>query len=111
MMVKFLLWCILLVLCWPLALLAVSDRLAHFAAVPDSGDRGRWRVRLATRNFVLAGKDIARAAKCLSDAEWRADPNHKEIVQAWAGRQFAGQFRFFFARAAEVKELRKVKPS
>jgi len=46
-MVKFLLWCILLVFCWPLALLAlVLYRLfvlAPAAAVSACGYRGGWR--------------------------------------------------------------------
>lgn len=60
-MVGFLLWCILFVLCWPLALFA-----ADFAAVsPDRNycSRGTW---ITQRAFPLAGSLIARPANHLS---------------------------------------------
>ena len=61
----FILWCILLVLCWPLALLAlVVYPIVWLILLPFRilGDRGRRCPGIVARNFVLARARIAGAA-------------------------------------------------
>lgn len=61
-MAKFLLFCILLVLCWPLALLAVIAYpfvwLLH-DSVSDCGDRGGRGAGTGERHYFSAGADGA----------------------------------------------------
>lgn len=64
-MAGFLLWCILLVLCWPLALLALvlyPIRLVAYAAVSDCWHRRQRRIPAVERNSLFAGAVAARAS-------------------------------------------------
>ena len=69
-MISFLLWALLFVICWPLAIAgtgAVADRLADLAAVPSARDRGGGRVRVPASRHPAAGAGVRRRADPLRE--------------------------------------------
>jgi hypothetical protein len=62
-MLTFLLWCLLFVVCWPLALLALILYPVVWLILlpfPDRGNRGRWSFRIAARDYVPAREGTPR---------------------------------------------------
>ncbi len=73
-MVKFLLWCILLVLCWPLALLAlVLYPLVWVLTLPFRlvGIAVGGGVRIALGPYYSSGASAQRTSSCLRSARFR----------------------------------------
>ncbi len=71
-MFTFLLWCLLFVLCWPLALLALvlyPIRVAAAPAVPADRDCGAWSLGVGVGSRDAAGETFDRAVPDLSSHE------------------------------------------
>jgi hypothetical protein len=74
-MAAFFLWCILFILCWPLALLALVlyHRVAPDAPIPHLGNGRSWRLRIATRHSFLASTALEGSTSRLQSGPSRPD--------------------------------------